>query len=174
MIHSYKDKKSARILASATSVIMLFILFTFNSCIKAPDFPIEPVIEFQSISKDVIIQNSIEEDSLIIVFSFTDGDGDLGDNDSLNVFLTDSRDNFVAERFRIPFVPREGAANGISGDITIRVLSTCCIYPDLTPPCTPSQTNPLDSLFYKIQIKDRAGNESNIIETPRILVRCWL
>jgi len=151
---------------------LTLLAISFSSCLKAPDYPLEPVIEFMSVSKSAFRQGFAARDSVIIAFTFTDGDGDLGSNDSLNVFVTDSRDNFVANKYRIPFVPEEGTGNGISGEIYITVYSTCCYFPDNTPPCTPSTQNPLDSLTYKIQIRDRAENWSNTIETDKIYVIC--
>jgi hypothetical protein len=148
------------------------VFIGYTSCLKPPDYPIEPVIEFVGVSKGAFRQGLTARDSVIVSFTFTDGDGDLGSNDSLNVFVTDSRDNFVANQYRIPFIPEEGTANGISGEIFITIYSTCCYFPDNTPPCTPSVANPRDSLTYRIQIRDRADNWSNVIETSKIFVLC--
>lgn len=154
------------------TIITLGCLCGFFACIKPPSYPIEPVIEFTSLSKVTIQQSTLNEDSITINFTFTDGDGDLGDSDSINIFVTDTRQNFIANKFRIPFIPPEGAANGISGEVSIVTYSTCCIFPDGQVPCTPSVNYPVDTLTYKVQIKDRAGNLSNIIETPPIFVLC--
>ncbi len=154
------------------TIILLGCLCGFFACIKPPSYPIEPVIAFTSLSKVTIQQSTLNEDSITINFTFTDGDGDLGDSDSINIFVTDTRQDFIANKFRIPFIPPEGAANGISGEVSIVTYSTCCIFPDGQVPCTPSVTYPVDTLTYKVQIKDRAGNLSNIIETPPIFVLC--
>lgn len=154
------------------TIVILGCLLGFFACIKPPSYPIEPVIEFVGLSKNVIQQSTLNEDSITINFTFTDGDGDLGDNDSINIFVTDTRQDFIANKFRIPYIPPEGAANGISGEVSIVTYSTCCIFPDGQVPCTPSDTYPVDTLTYKIQIRDRAGNLSNFIETPPILVLC--
>lgn len=155
-------------------VILALFLLSLNliNCTQPPNFPDEPVIEFLSVSKQEFLQGTFVEDSIIVAFSFTDGDGDLGSEDSINVFLRDSRDNFLANQYRIPFIPEEGAANGISGEILVTVYSTCCTFPDGTLPCTPSETYPRDSLRYIIQIRDRAGNWSNEITTDLIYVLC--
>ena len=152
-------------------IILFFLLSCFwISCLKAPEYPIEPVIEFMSLSKNVFKQSLLNEDSIVLAFTFTDGDGDLGDNDSLNVILRDSRDDAVANSYRIPFIPEEGTANGIAGEIYVLVYSTCCYFPDGTLPCTPSTQYPRDTLTYLIQIRDRAGHWSNVIETDPIIV----
>ncbi|WP_236980322.1 hypothetical protein [Membranihabitans maritimus] len=156
--------------------IKYFFLFVgfivLTSCIKRPDFPDEPVIEFISMNRNQMIQDNFNTDSLRITFSFTDGDGDLGNNDSLNIFIRDNRDQFIASQYRLPMLPSEGASRGIEGEITITIYTTCCIFPDGTPPCTPSQLYPRDTLTYDIFIKDRAGHESNTITTNPIVLLC--
>lgn len=159
--------------------ILLFIVFltAFTACISPPDYPIEPKITFQNLSKNTMRQGELgTEDSLFVTFSFTDGDGDLGtpdvDKDTsriLNVFLTDKRTNTPAERFRLPYIPEQGAGNGISGDIRLLLFTTCC---NVLPPCEASTTKPIDTLVYEIYIKDRAGHESNRIQTAPIYLQC--
>jgi hypothetical protein len=154
--------------------LLLLVVLTFATCIKPPDYPIEPQIEFTGLSKTTMRQGQLgSEDSLYLFFSFTDGDGDIGgvgqDKDSLNIFLTDKRNNQLAERFRIPFVPEQGAGNGISGEVQVLLFTTCC---NVLPPCEPSLTKPIDTLVYEIYIKDRAGNKSNVIQTSPIFLQC--
>jgi hypothetical protein len=143
-----------------------------TGCLREPDFPPEPNIEFVSISTTQFYQFPVQSDSLIITFSFTDGDGDLGDDDNLNLFLTDSRIPATPQRFRIPFIPKEGVANGISGEVSMKIASSCCIYPDLSPPCSQQAAFPTNALYYSIQIEDRSGNRSNAIRTPDLVMRC--
>jgi hypothetical protein len=140
----------------------------FHGCIEAPDYPIEPVIEFVEINKTQIIAQTIPEDAnraldtLIIKFSFTDGDGDLGGGDTTNVFLIDSRLGNAGESYLISDIPQAGATNGISGEITIMIPKIFC-FPNSAP---------RDSLIYSIQIVDKAGHQSNIIQTPAIELVC--
>ena len=150
------------------------ILAAFVMCISPPDYPIEPQIEFLGLSKNTMRQGVLGiEDSLFLTFSFTDGDGDLGNlgqaKDSVNIFLTDKRTNQPSERFRIPYVPEQGAGNGISGDMRLLLFTTCC---NVLPPCEASTTKPIDTLVYEIYIKDRAGHESNRILTAPIYFQC--
>lgn len=152
--------------------IFIFLLGTTTGCITKPDFPVEPVIEFVSMNDNQMVQNSFNTDSILVTFSFTDGDGDLGDNDSLNIFIRDNRDQFIASKYRLPELPPEGAQRGIQGKITVTIYTTCCIYPDGTPPCEPSLDYPTDTLRYEIYIRDRAGNVSNTIETDPIIILC--
>jgi hypothetical protein len=154
--------------------LIVSTIFAFTTCIKPPNYPLEPQIEFIGLSKNAMRQGQLgTEDSLFLYFSFTDGDGDLGgigkDKDSLNIFFTDKRNNQPTERYRIPFVPEQGAGNGISGEIRVLLFTTCC---NVLPPCEPSTKKPIDTLVYELYIKDRAGNKSNTIQTAPIFLQC--
>jgi hypothetical protein len=151
---------------------LILLCFAFGSCIDPPDYPVEPEIEYLGLSKVQMVQDEFNTDSTFIFFSFTDGDGDLGSDDSLNVFLIDTRDNFIANRYRLPYFPEEGANNGVSGEVTLKIFTTCCIYPTGQAPCTPSDQFPFDTVSYRIYIKDRAGHKSNEIVTEPILIEC--
>ncbi len=150
----------------------MLVIFLIAGCIKAPEFPDIPEIELLGLSNSRMKQSAFNEDSTLVFLEFTDGDGDIGSNDSLNVFVKDLRDNFIANRYRIPYVPEAGANNGISGELTLTLYTTCCTYPNGQAPCTPSDQFLFDSISYEIYIVDRAGNESNRIVTPRILLEC--
>ena len=155
-----------------TNFLLSFILLTFLiiSCTKPPDYPNEPEIGFVGFSKNTLQQGDGNNDSLNVVISFTDGDGDLGDRDSLNLFVTDKRTGFLQDRFKIPFIPEQGASNGISGEISFALYTTCCIdYVNHTS-CQPKSTP--DTLIYEIYIMDRAKNKSNVIETAPIYLQC--
>jgi len=159
--------------------LLCSILFLLQFCVQPPDYPDEPVIEFQSLSKTTIMQSSLGIDSVVITFSYTDGDGDLGFTDtSASIFIVDGRDTFQKPSYRIPSVGTQGAGNGISGEISIVVPTTCCIYPRSSgiPPCDKSSFAPqqFDTVFYFIRIKDRSGNLSNTIQTAPIRLQCKL
>ncbi len=158
-------------------VLLLTALALFQYCIQPPDYPDEPVIEFKSLSNNVFYQNTFGEDSVVVTFGFTDGDGDLGfKDDQQSIFIVDGRDTFEKPAYRIPYVEQQGAGNGISGEIYMTVPISCCIYDKSTgvPPCDTSTLAPqmLDTVFYTIQIKDRAGHLSNKIQTSPITLIC--
>lgn len=155
----------------ATAVIGIALV----TCVNPPDYPDEPVIEYQSISKNLLLQSSLGSDSVIITFSFTDGDGDLGfQDDSESIFIVDGRDSFQKPSYRIPYIEQQGAGNGISGEISIVLPTTCCIYaPNPIPPCEVAiAPQTFDTVFYYIYIKDRKGHLSNTIQTEPIGLRC--
>ncbi len=143
------------------------------ACIDPPNYPDEPVLTFKNLSKTTLRQGLGTFDTTWVALGFTDGDGDLGDEDSLSVFVIDERDQFLKAKYRLPFVPEEGAGNGISGEIRLRLNTSCCIYPgNVQLPCTPSSAFPTDTLIYEIYIRDRAGNESNRVQTSVITLLC--
>jgi hypothetical protein len=157
---------------------LMAIGFVAIACIKRPEYPIEPVIQYEGLNKRTIAQGSSSAlpDTLNLRFSFTDGDGDLGyENDSLDIFLTDSRDGFI-ENLKLPVFPSQGTGIGISGEITVRIFNKpfniCCTFPNGQVPCTPSTVFPIDTFSYGIQIRDRAGHFSNKVQSEVITVLC--
>lgn len=158
------------------TTLLITLLFALG-CTNPPDYPDEPVIEYVGINTNTFIQGLQENGpELQIVVSFTDGDGDIGDeNNAANFFLIDSRDGFQFTR-SVPFVPEQGTANGISGEITVRINTTlghfCCFFPTGQAACTPSDTFPVDTLTYSLQLMDRAGNMSNVVVSDPIFVLC--
>ena len=153
----------------------LFILL-ISACTNPPDYPTEPIIEFSHLSKNTMVQSFNNSDTVYMTVSFTDGDGDLGtQDDSLDIFLTDTRLDAGPLKYKLPFVPLQGTGNGISGDITVLLPATCCIFPNnIAPPCDNSVSDlyPTDTMTYEVFIRDRAGNESNRIETDEIIILC--
>ncbi len=159
----------------ALSVLAGILLM--ESCLQPPSFPVEPEINYIGINKNTIYQGSLGGvvDTLIVQFGFTDGDGDLSSQDSvLDIFLTDSRQGAVTE-FKYPLIAEEGTANGISGEVSISLTNAfgniCCLYSNGDDPCTP-QPGTLDTFNFSIQIRDKANNFSNIIETEPIYIIC--
>ncbi len=159
--------------------LFLFPLFLtilgFASCVTAPEYPVEPVIAFEQLNKSQIYQfTNGPLDSVVVQFSFTDGDGDLSSltGDSVDIFLTDSRTD-IQQGLSIPVIPEEGTGNGISGDVFLTIVNDigiCCILGNRF--CVVDERLPIDTVSYSIQIVDRAGNLSNAIRTPPIQILC--
>lgn len=159
------------------ATIALFALLQY--CVQPPDYPKEPVIGYIGLSKNLLQQGEGYQDSLFVTFSFTDGDGDLGYPESdptASVFIRDSRDSFPKPALQLPYVEPQGSGNGISGEITVKLPTTCCIF--TTPEgiklaCEDVPTTfVFDTFYYYIKIRDRAGHESNEIKTEAIMLRC--
>jgi hypothetical protein len=158
-----------------------FIITIIFSCTKPPDYPIEPVIKFERLSRNSMEQGFTNNDSIVVTISFTDGDGDLGNTDStIDIFVKDTREEVIdadPSPFKMPFVPIQGVGNGISGEIAILNYTTCCLYPggvysacDQTEPAI--LDFPTDTLIYEIYIVDRAGHESNRVLTDPVILQC--
>ncbi len=165
-----------QMLSSPTKIALLLLLSLAGwRCLDAPSYPDEPYIEFLSILKDTMNQGVFQQDSLIVRFHFEDGDGDIGRTDQdpeNNIFFIDERTGTLDNTFGIPTIPEDGAGNGVEGEVSIVLFSTCCIFPDGSDPCQPSSQFPLDTVQYRIYIKDRADHKSNEILTAPIILRC--
>ena len=160
-------------------LLLFFAFMATQFCVKPPNYPKEPVIEFMGLSKNVLQQGKAKGDSLSISFSYTDGDGDLGfpkTDATASVFVRDDRDSFSKFEYQLPYVEPQGASNGISGEISIVVPTSCCIFVtdegqklacDLVP-----STFLFDTLYYFIKIRDRAGHLSNEIKAGPITLSC--
>lgn len=155
--------------------LLLLLAIAGWQCLEAPNYPDEPFIEFISTSKDTLDQGIFQEDSLFVTFRFEDGDGDIGRTDQEpenNIFFIDERTGTLDNTFGIPMIPEDGAGNGVEGEVRVLLFSTCCIYNDGSDPCVPSSEFPLDTVQYRIYIKDRADHKSNEILTSLIILRC--
>ncbi|HLG35586.1 MAG TPA: hypothetical protein VI757_11960 [Bacteroidia bacterium] len=145
--------------------IPVFILsvFMFAGCRKANEYPIEPIISFKSLTPDW--DPNTGQEHATVVISFTDGDGDIGWDES------NLQDNFFVECFmkinnvwidtasyngRIkPLIP-EGKNKSIRGDISYFMFSI------------PYGVN--KTIRYEIYMYDRALHRSNTITTSELII----
>jgi hypothetical protein len=158
------------------SAFFLVIIF-FYSCVDAPEYSDVPTLRFEGISKASLNQGTEQQDSLIITLYFTDGDGDFGSDaasSQRNIFIIDKRTGNIKDEFKAPLVPIQGGNQGISGRISVKIYSTCCIFPESSgiPPCQKPTQYPDNDMTLEIYIKDRAGNISNTVLTDPIKLIC--
>jgi hypothetical protein len=140
------------------SLLLTSMLFSFSACKKEKPISNAPVIQFVSMSPNPAIKY---QDEITIAFKYTDGDGDLGENtpDVKNLFVTDSRNN-VTYQYRIPQLAPDNSTIAITGN-----------QPFVLPPQGfIDDNNATESAVYSIYVKDRAGNQSNIIQTPSLTI----
>jgi hypothetical protein len=154
----------------------LMLLLMIAACRNPPNYPDEPVIEFLSMNKNTMQQGFANQDQILMTISFTDGDGDLGSNnneDSTKVYFADTRYP-IPEVYTvsIPLVPELGSGNGISGDITFRVGTSCCLYNGASTSCMPIPGLERDTIVYDIYIIDRKGNQSNVVKSDPVILLC--
>ena len=152
------------------------LALTLAGCLQPPDYPVEPVLTFEGLSRDTMLQGFSDRDSIRVFLSFTDGDGDItpeAGSTVPNFYLENLETGQVVNNFLTDPIPEEGVSNGISGEISLRVFTTCCEYPnDIELPCTPSTRFPVDTLLLEAYLIDRAGNESNRVPLSPIYLLC--
>lgn len=141
-------------------LIVVVSMLALAACVPEPQYSFIPHIEFQSMSGNTF--DELDEDSLSIVVYFEDGDGDLGSDDSINMFWEDSRVPGFPLAFKIPFIELQGNSKAISGTITTYYPISYCLDND----------DAVDTFYYKIYIVDRAGNVSNVDSTDLIFLNC--
>ena len=148
------------------------------ACTKPPDYSNTPEIEFVSFSKTILDQGPGFEDTTYLTISFTDGDGDIGGDTFNTIFFVDTRINNDFLKYAAPSIPEQGTGNGISGEMTIQMFTSCCIHPDpnfASLGCNaPFESTGVffDTLIYEVYIRDRAGNKSNTILTEPLILKC--
>lgn len=162
-------------------ILLLFLALSmgFSSCFKEPDFSFTPTIEYRDFSKDILLDKFLgaNKDSIVINVKFQDGDGDLGlgEEDKANAQKTDDF-NYIIQPYRMkngvfvpfkPLVPLSGyfpllKLDEKPGPLEGTLSYTIQFYHSFTPKN--------DTLRFDIQIKDRAGNLSNVTETEPIIV----
>lgn len=165
---------------TAFAKLQIFVLiFVFVSCIKREQYPLEPYIEYKDFYLTIdTVQNKTTGH---IVFSFTDGDGDIGlsPSDTLypyqyggdyyyNFFIKFYRkeNNELIEfpvnppfNGRIPMLNPDDYPQNLKGEITMEIDASGLYFA--------FGKNPFK---FKIYILDRAHNKSNEILSPDIIL----
>lgn len=139
--------------------ILFLSLFscTVESISDEPAFDKIPSIRILSVSQDTLVQF---QDSLVLKIEYEDGDGDLGiaDPDVNSIFVQDSRLENPDEYYLPPLAP-ENAVLSITGTFDL-ILSRTFLLGNGTEETTK----------FTIHLFDRAGNQSNVVETDEILI----
>jgi hypothetical protein len=133
-----------------------FLAFSLVSC-KTDDEPTPPVINLLSMSKDTLVQF---QDSLDILIKYTDMDGDVGevDADSNALYIKDSRLP-AADYYHVqPLSPPNTQLN-IQGQFTVKIKNMFLL-----------GNGGNETAYFTIKLKDQAGNWSNEIITPQVLI----
>jgi len=139
------------------NLIYILLIGLLFACTKDDIFSVVPTIEFKSITPS-IAQEYI--DDINITISYTDGDGDLGENnpDVYNLFVLDNR-NGIEYKFRIPELSPNENEIAIEGHFNIKINGS-----GITNGSTSQQVN------YDIYVTDRGGNVSNTVSTSYITI----
>ncbi|MCD4747411.1 MAG: hypothetical protein K8R58_14025 [Bacteroidales bacterium] len=149
---------------------LILVVLIFSSCKKIEEFPVIPHIEYVNFTKIINAQNQVYKGVLKI--SFTDGDGDIGlyQWDTIPPyeynFMIDyyEKQNGIFVKIdpelpfhaRIPILTPTGANKSIKGEIE----DTLFLNPQ----------SAYDTIRFEVYIIDRALHNSNVIQTPDIIV----
>jgi hypothetical protein len=148
-------------MSKTRGILLSWLAFQFllSGCKKEEPISEVPFIEFVSISPNPAIKY---QDEIRITIKYTDGDGDLGENtpDVKNLFVTDSR-NSVTYEFRIPQLAPDDSKIIIQGNQPF----------NLPPQGFIDDSSTSEAVIYSIYIKDRAGNQSNTVQTSPLTVQ---
>lgn len=172
MIRSFRYIRKGVTAIAVTSAVLL------TSCLEADTYPETPALEYKSMR--------VMTDSLEIITSFTDGDGDIGlnENETDPPYDTSSRFHFnyfieywewnhdlgqweqginalgdtIVFNYRLPVITPEGKNKALKGEIDVTVEPP---YYDPTSPYG-------DTIKYRIQLADRSLKTSDWIWTGEI------
>ena len=137
--------------------VIVIVACSISSCKKDEAIHSDtPTIELVSVSA-----TSVQEgDPITFKIKYTDGDGDLGENDAdaKNLFLIDNRVNVTYE-YRIEQLAPSGSSIIIRGNLNIELSSTAI-----------TNGSNSQSVTYSIYVRDRAGNQSNTVTTESITI----
>ena len=160
----------------STKIFLSSIFVSFlglTGCLKPTVLPPEPEIKFEKI----LIQN----DSGIVVISFSDGDGDIGLDDEDTIFphnlggehyynlrmdlfekINGNWEKFTFPvgsgfNYRIPRITPKGQNKALKGEIEV------VLYPYY------NAASPYDTIKYQIFLEDRGLNLSNALDSPIIV-----
>jgi hypothetical protein len=147
-------------LIAYSKLCLLLLVFGILACNREDTLPFSviPEIKLVSISHDTIVEY---QDVLTITIEYNDGDGDLGfvDPDMNTIFVRDARLENFDGFYMGPVAPPE-VKIPIQGKVNIE-------YPSLFL----FGTRDTETTRFFIKIIDRAGHESNLIETPPVIIK---
>ena len=152
-------------------LILIALSFTLvPSCKPTVEYADEPTVSFKNFyfSDTVLLGNQVKQGTLI--FSFTDGDGDIGFDTvqprQNTIFMTKHKmkDNVLTQmdllvdlNYFVERIYKDDRRQAMSGDIKIEDLNE---YPMSFG----------DTIMYKFYIVDRAGNHSNTDSSGLIVI----
>jgi hypothetical protein len=163
-------------------ILSIFIALGLGSCVKEPNYALEPIIGFENISVDAIeklgLDNTtrLKADSVTISLNFQDGDGDLGlSKRDLELPANVGKFNFVVDRYieldgkwyLFNPVPAHSGNFGVLNNGKVGPIKGILNYGFEFLPLVSTKK---DKVKFEVYIRDRAGNESNRIETTPVLV----
>ena len=139
------------------TLVYILLISLFFSCKKEEPISETPSIEFVEVSPRQVVAF---QEKLVFTISYTDGDGDLGENntDIKNLFLKDNRNDIVYE-YRISQLAPLDANIIIQGQLNIELEGTGI-----------TNNSQEQSATFDIYLQDRSGNQSNTVTSSSIVI----
>ena len=140
-------------------ILSLVLLPMLNSCkeiVNTTGNPI-PRIALVKIEPTEVKQFT---DSLRITFTYEDGDGDLGNDDAdINSLEVQDERLTKADYYQVPPMAPVDSKIRIKGIMTMNLRNVFLL-----------GTGNMETTSFTVRIRDRAGNWSNPIKTPEIMI----
>lgn len=147
------------------------IVMLIAACSKTNNNSPYPQITLTGFLSDSV-QAGSDKDTVKLFYSFFDGDGDLGvsetpANNSL-IILKDSRHADDSLLYYMPSIDPAyvDKQKGLEGNSFVRIYASL-----LTLRSDSVHTNFGDTLTFSMYVLDNAGNKSNVITTPPLILR---
>lgn len=101
-------------------------------------------------------------DDLVFTIAYTDGNGDLGEEDAdiNSIFITDLRDNTIVHEFHLQPLAPVGQDVTIQGNLKVHLNNVILL----------DQNNTSENALFSVKIIDRAGNNSNTVTTSSVKI----
>lgn len=159
------------------TVSTLLTAFLVGSCVKKPEYPSEPVIEY----KDFLFYGPLADpDSVELVISFTDNEGDIGLYDSDTVGLFENGNLVMIYYYWDTAGPGEKWSiyrDPLTNDTLKFYYRVPLILPD-SDKAQPTKglifakqspfVSPFNKIRFDVYLYDQALHRSNVITTPDI------
>jgi len=138
--------------------VFLTIVLAVGACEESEmDLGVIPQISLQEMSHDTLIQY---DEVLVLRIKYKDGDGDLGypDPDRYSLFIRDLRLEDFDSFFVGPLAPMDSSVP-IEGVLNVEFPSLFLFGNGMS-----------ETTRFECKMVDRAGNESNLITTPSVVI----
>lgn len=144
-------------------IVALLLTVAFAACRKGNTMSKIPVLVYLTSTEKVKAGSSA--DTVFIDFRLEDGDADIATNgEDINLFISNTRDTdkydcplpYIGDEFKDPAI-------GLKATCIVRIPAAFLLLKDTT--------NILDSVQFKLMIKDEAGNMSNEIITKSVYLK---
>lgn len=141
-----------------SGLLQIALVVSLISCKKKEDFPLGPVIAFQSISASEVVQF---DNQVVIKLSFKDHNGDIGEPnpDIYSLKVKDARLS-APDWYHVPPMTPELEELQIEGSLSVQLGALFLL-----------GSGDQEVTSFVIQLQDRAGNWSNEAVTPEVVVK---